>query len=400
MTPTPLSRRIVLWPWQLPDLGPLTPVAVANPAIETVWVREGEELRPRSPQDAHAAGSVEGVDLILRVIMSVPEGLAKPGEVLAPRATEGDGAIALDAFPKDRIDQSDPRLIRLLDGIGIRLPSLSHLRRVRLDANGELVEVREVVLPDTTLYEVFGKEDPSVTWLDGTPWLSYVGVSDWGVTPMLARGRWVDGAWAYERVAEAQGHHDNRDVKILPVRPGGLLWRHDRVNTLPWGPKRMTWATSPDEGKSWSSSKPLMSGQADWERHHVGGGAVPFPVTLPDGRRVLASYYHGVHPEAGAVAGVYQTGLAWFDAEDPSRELGRLAEPVLPAWTNEDFAVERRKASPLSEEAFSARHGLFVIPRVVFTTGHARVGDRQWLFSGVNDLCIERAELPDLASYW
>jgi hypothetical protein len=30
---------------------------------------------------------------------------------------------------------------------------------------------------------------------------------------------------------------------------------------------------------------------------------------------------------------------------------------------------------------------------VVFTTGHVRVGADQWLYSGVNDLCIERAVL-------
>ena len=136
---------------------------------------------------------------------------------------------------------------------------------MRLGADGSLERVAEVVLPDTTAYEVFGKEDPSVTWLDGVPWLSYVGVSDWGVTPVLARGRWSNGAWSYERVAEAQGHTDNRDVKILPVRPGGKLWRHDRVNTLPWGPKRMTWATSPDGGVSWSASRLLFEGEAAWE---------------------------------------------------------------------------------------------------------------------------------------
>ncbi|MDB5100959.1 MAG: glycosidase related protein [Cyanobacteria bacterium RYN_339] len=376
-------RNIILWPWQLPDGPELRPVAVANPAIETLWVPHAA-----SPQEPHA--EVTYVDLILRVIESVPDAAAA---ILSPRAAQGSGKIVIDRFAPEDVDQSDPRLIRMRDGHGIRLPSISHLRRVRLDAAGALVMVGEVILPDTTQYEIFGKEDPSVTWLDGTPWLSYVGVSDWGVTPVLARGKQGPNGWVYERVAEAQGHHDNRDVKILPVRPGGLLWRHDRVNTQPWGPKRMTWATSPDEGKSWSSSRPLMAGRHAWERMHVGSGAVPFPCAAPDGRPALASYYHGVHPEAGAVAGCYQTGLAYFDAEAPDRELARLPEPVLTAWANDAFERERRAVCPLDEPTFQARHGLFVIPRVVFTTGHARVGQDQWLFSGVNDICIERTVL-------
>jgi predicted GH43/DUF377 family glycosyl hydrolase len=376
-----MSRRILLWPWDLPEVAPLRPVAVANPALETVWVGG----KPCSPQHAHE--KADAVDLILRVIMSLDHG----DEALSPRASIGDGQVVIDRFAKADVDQSDPRLIGHPDGL--RLPSLSHLRRVRLDAAGTLIDVGPVVLPDTTPYEVYGKEDPSVTWLDGQPWLSYVGVSDWGVTPVLARGRWEDGAWVYRRVAEAQGHHDNRDIKILPVRPGGLLWRHDRVNTLPWGPKRMTWATSPDDGVSWSASRPLLQGRFDWEARHVGSGAVPFECVAPDGTPALASYYHGVHPEPGAVAGCYQTGLALFDAAHPDRELYRSADPVLAAWHMADFLA----ACPLPEAELRARHGLFIIPRVVFTTGHTRVGDAQWLFSGVNDLAIERAELPPLA---
>lgn len=384
-------RKILLWPWQLPDGPLLRPVAVANPAVETVWVPHPASGDPIPAPPHVPADEVIWVDLILRVIESVPEGLAGPGEVLAPRAT--DAGVMIDRFRQDDVDQSDPRLIRLRSGLGIRLPSLSHLRRVRLDAAGNLVAVEDVVLPDTSPYEVFGKEDPSVTWIDHTPYLSYVGVSDWGVTPVLARGAWRNGGWGYERVALAQGHHDNRDIKILPVRPGGLLWRHDRVNTLPWGPKRMTWATSPDGGKSWSASLPLLEGRAAWERHHVGSGAVPFPTQAPDGRPALASYYHGVHPEEGAVAGCYQTGLAYFDLEAPNKELWRSPDPVLTAWATAAFQRERQAACPLDEATFQARHGLFVIPRVVFTTGHLRAGAEQWLYSGVNDICIERAVL-------
>lgn len=393
------ERAIILWPWQLPD-GPgesLRPVAVANPALETVWVRgtSGEPV-PASPQGAYADGEVVGFDLIVRVICSLKPDARQAGHVASPRAPLGLGAIVIDHFPAADVDISDPRLVVMKTSVGIRLPSISHLLRVRFDAQGVFQGAGAVLLPDTTRYEVSGKEDPSVTWLEGVPWLSYVGVSDWGITPVLAQGRFEHGAWVYTRVSDAQGHHDNRDVKILPVIVNGLLWRHDRVNTLPWGPKRMTWATSPDGGRSWSASRPLLEGRFAWERSHVGAGAVPFLGAGPAGEPVLASYYHGVHKRADAVAGVYQTGLALFDAAAPDVLLGRLAEPVLTAWSDTDFRRARCAASPLVETAFQAAHGLFVIPSVVFTTGHTRVGSRQWLFSGVNDFCIERADLPAL----
>ena len=396
------SRRVVLWPWQLPaGPGPgLVPVAVANPALESVWVRDaatGVE-RPASPQAVHDPARVVGFDLVVRVIASVAEDGLRQGHRASPRAVVGQDRVEVDHFPAAEVDVSDPRLIVPRAGFGIRLPSLSHLRRVRLACDGSFVAAGAIVLPETGPYEVYGQEDPSVTWLEGAPWLSYVGVSDWGITPMLARGRWEGGAWVYGEAAP-QGHHDNRDVKILPVRPGGLLWRHDRVNTLPWGPKRMTWATSPDEGRSWTASRPLMAGRFAWERHHVGAGAVPFPCEGPGGVPALASYYHGVHPRPDAVAGVYQTWLALFDAAAPDRELARLEAPVLEAWSDDAFHEARRAACGLSEDAFAARHGAFVIPAVVFTTGHTRLGDRELLFSGVNDFCIELAELPALAAY-
>jgi predicted GH43/DUF377 family glycosyl hydrolase len=391
-----IARRVVLWPWQIPPANDgLQVVAVANPALETVWVQGPDGApSPASPQDSH--GTVVGYDLIVRVIESIPAEARREGYAMSPRAPLGEGAIAIDAWPLAEVDVRDPRLVVMKNGRGIRLPSISHLRRVRLGADGSFLEAGPVVLPETGRYEVSGKEDPSVTWMDGKPYLSYVGVSDWGITPVLARGEWVGDRWVYQRIAEAQGHHDNRDVKILPVRPQGKLWRHDRVNTLPWGPKRMTWATSPDGGISWSGSAPLLEGRFEWERNHVGAGAVPFQAVGPKGEPVLASYYHGVRPHPEAVAGVYQTGLALFDADRPDRLLGRLANPAVTAWEDADFASARRAASPLDEQAFTALHGGFVIPRVVFTTGHTRVGDRQHLFSGVNDFCIELAELPSL----
>ena len=59
-------------------------------------------------------------------------------------------------------------------------------------------------------------------------------------------------------------------------------------------------------------------------------------------------------------------------------------------------APETPAAAPMDEAAFAARHGLFVVPRVVFTTGCVRLNDAQWLFSGVNDFAIERARLGPL----
>ncbi len=69
-----MTRRVVLWPWQLPAGPALVVVAVANPALESVWLRDPETgaERPASPQDVHDPAWVTGYDLVVRVIASVP----------------------------------------------------------------------------------------------------------------------------------------------------------------------------------------------------------------------------------------------------------------------------------------------------------------------------------------
>ncbi|MBC7728976.1 MAG: hypothetical protein H7242_15450, partial [Microbacteriaceae bacterium] len=103
-----LDRTIVLWPWQLPEGPELLPVAVANPAIESVWVRDAApgETRPCSPHGTYDADAVVGVDLILRVICTLRDSLQQPGKVGAPRATVGSGAVAIDYFRREDVDQS------------------------------------------------------------------------------------------------------------------------------------------------------------------------------------------------------------------------------------------------------------------------------------------------------
>jgi predicted GH43/DUF377 family glycosyl hydrolase len=404
-TPPPVwlrRREIVLWPWQVTPSGAhgLGVVAVANPALEAVLLQESPD-RPivaADPHQAYTAEHVVGFQLILRVIEAPPPGSAPEGRAASPRMDLATQAIVIENFGADTHDTSDPRLVVPRKGQGIRLPSISHLRRVVLRRDGTLERVENVVLPDTTRFETLGKEDPSVTWLAGTPYLSFVGVSEYGITPVLAKANLQQGPFAYERVTEAMGHHDNRDVKILPIHAQGKMWRHDRPNTLPWASKRIYFAWSADDGVSWSASLPLYEGEASWEIGHIGSGVVPFVHERPDGTRLMVSFYHGVHKQAGAVAGVYQTGLACFDVDDPGRMVGRLIDPVLPTWAPEAFQAALQAVRPLGEADFKAKHGLFIVEPVVFTTGHARVGDEQILFSGVNDFCIERADLAPLES--
>ena len=52
------DRRIIVWPWDVPSgvvSDRLTTVAVANPAVESVWLRDahGAERRQDAPHERH-----------------------------------------------------------------------------------------------------------------------------------------------------------------------------------------------------------------------------------------------------------------------------------------------------------------------------------------------------------
>lgn len=291
------------------------------------------------------------------------------------------------------------------------------LARVVLDGGEPVgVERRGVVLEPANRWERgarnAGTEDPRTTWLPdlGLHVMTYVAYGPLGPRTALAVSADL---CSWRRLGPLQFRHDpaldvdlnlypNKDVVLFPEvvpGPGGepsyaLLHRP----TWDLGLVREGEGLWPPSGIAdprpavWISYAPAAAVRADltaltlqhgarevarpehpWEALKIGAG--PAPVRVPEGWLLL---HHGVtgeitDPWSTDNAVRYCAGAMLLDPEDPSRVLGRTAEPLLEPETDE----ERRGT----------------VADVVFPTAVERVGDATFVFYGMADARIGVARL-------
>ncbi len=109
----------------------------------------------------------------------------RPGFVGLPRRGR-DGVVVIDWAPEEELEQSDPRVVRCrADGL-LRLTSISHLRVLRRSADGATEWTAGTTLLPASAMEEFGLEDPRITRIDNTYWITYVAVSRYGTATALA----------------------------------------------------------------------------------------------------------------------------------------------------------------------------------------------------------------------
>jgi len=124
----------------------------------------------------------------------------------------------------------------------------------------------------------------------------------------------------------------NKNLALFPKKIGGkyaMLARVDGVNN---------YLMYSDRPTVWNNPKIIQEPKYPWEFSHVGNCGSP--LWTPEGWLVIT---HGVGPMRR-----YCLGASLFDLDDPSKEIGRLAEPLL---------------SPREEE----REGY--VPNVVYSCG-------------------------------
>lgn len=278
------------------------------------------------------------------------------------------------------------------------------------------VERRGVVLEPANRWERgarnAGTEDPRTTWLPdlGLHVMTYVAYGPLGPRTALAVSADLR---SWRRLGPLQFRHDpvldvdlnlypNKDVVLFPEvvpGPGGepsyaLLHRPTwdlglvREGEGLWPPG----GTADPRPAVWISYAPAAAVRADlaaltlqhgarevarpehpWESLKIGAG--PAPLRVPEGWLLL---HHGVtgeitDPWSTDNAVRYCAGAMLLDPDDPSRVLGRTAEPLLEPQTDD----ERRGT----------------VADVVFPTAVERVGDATFVFYGMADARIGVARL-------
>ena len=299
--------------------------------------------------------------LLLRVAEAPDE---PSGKVAAPFYNPDTGTLEVKHFTRGAtgVDTSDPR-VTVVDG-KTWLTSISHLRLAR-SSDGIDFEIDPApAMTAATPYETFGLEDPRITRIDDTCWINYTAVSPWGISTALASTKDFI-TYARHGIIFAP---PNRDVTIFPEKIAGRYVALHRPM-----------AAEPGENAIWSASSPNLTDWGDhqyvaaarpgqWDDLKIGGGAVPFRVQTGTHDGWLA-VYHGVT----ASPPTYSLGAILLDAENPSRVLGRSAEPIL------------------QPEADYERHGFY--DGVVFSCGLIVEDDLVRIYYGAADGVMAVADL-------
>lgn len=254
-------------------------------------------------------------------------------------------------------DLSDPRLI--ITPEQTYLTSISHLRLARsTDGINFKIEDTPAIFPAND-YETFGIEDPRITLINDTYYITYVAVCPSGVTTCLASTKDFS---SFERHGVIFCP-ENKDVVLLPEKIRGSYYALHRPDSPLFGKHDIWIAESPDLC-CWGNHRYLMGLQAGcWDELKIGASAVPFKID-----RGWLEIYHGVDR-----SNRYCLGAVLLDKDEPWKVVARSESPVLEPQA--DYEIE----------------GFF--GNVVFSCGLLCENDKLKIYYGVADTAVCYAEV-------
>jgi len=156
-------------------------------------------------------------------------------------------------------------------------------------------------------YEEYGVEDPHITPLEGTYYITYSAYSKHGVRIGLAK---TDDFQSVERIAFIT-QADYRNTVIFPEKINDRYARLDRPHSdiSPWS----IWISFSKDLHHWGDSQIVMKPVTyHWDEMKIGPGAPPIRT-----ERGWLSIYHGVFPTMDGC--VYRLGVALHRLDDPSQ---------------------------------------------------------------------------------
>lgn len=174
--------------------------------------------------------------------------------------------------------------------------------------------------------ERYGVEDPRITPLGDTFYITYVGFSEHDCVTLLAETRDFR---SFRRVA-ILGLPENKDVVLFPEKIGGCYAKLDRPMTQTSRRGEMWISFSPDL-IHWGNPRPVMSARPDrWDSFKIGAGAPPIKTEAG-----WLEIYHGV--KMTAAGALYRLGVVLLDLEQPWKVIGRADEAILSPALPMDF---------------------------------------------------------------
>lgn len=206
--------------------------------------------------------------------------------------------------------------------------------------------------------EVWGVEDPRLTWIEGAYHMLYTAWSPLGIQVAMASSR---NFFSWERHGIVLPGPDNKDAAIFPEKVGGRYVMFHRIPPS-------IWLAYSDDMIHWGDYQKILDPRpGHWDGLKLGAGGPPIKT-----EHGWLAIYHGVDPDKH-----YRLGAVLLDLEDPTKVVN---------WPS---------AAILEPEESWERVG--DVPNVVFTNGTARLGDRYFVYYGGADRVIAVAT-ADVAS--
>lgn len=330
-------------------------------------------LRPGDVQPSHEHLEVVGTfnpgaiavgdEVVLLVRVAERPCEKRAGFTGLPRR-DADARVVVDWVPDEELEPVDPRIVRRKrDGL-VRLTFTSHIRVFRSTDGRSISSEDAHFIPDGE-YEEFGVEDPRITRIGNTFYITYVAVSRHGAATALASTKDF-------RTFDRHGIifcPENKDVVLFPEQIGGDYVALHRPNAATPFTKPEMWLARSTDLIHWGRQEHFHGGTSTWEMGRIGAGTPP--VKTPQG---WLEIYHGTREAPGeAGVGVYSAGALLLDLDDPQRVIGRSPEPIL-----------------VPETEFE-RNGF--VPNVVFPTGIVERGDTYLVYYGAADTATAVVEL-------
>ncbi|MCO8122320.1 glycoside hydrolase family 130 protein [Stieleria sp. TO1_6] len=280
------------------------------------------------------------------------------GSTPLPRWTTNQ-ETTVDWVCNDDLHLIDARVVALKKSGDRRLTSISHFQLFRKskldDAAWEFVAA---LLPEGSAEE-YGIEDPRITKIDDTYWITYVAVSRSGVaTALMSSTDFV--TFHRHGIIFAS---ENKDVVLFPQRIAGAYVALHRPNPNSQFSSPQIWIARSPDLIHWGGHEVVLGGRCAWEGDRVGSGTPP--ILIDDGWLTL---YHGSASSTTAgTVGRYVAGAVLLDRDDPSRVLARSSEPIM---------------QPTIDYETSG-----FVPNVIFPTAMLDFGDDLHVFYGAADTC-------------
>jgi predicted GH43/DUF377 family glycosyl hydrolase len=197
------------------------------------------------------------------------------------------------------------------------LTTISHLRIARsTDGINFDVDSHPTIRPERST-ELFGIEDPRITQMGSTYWVTYKAVSPLGVAAGLAC---TDDFERFEPRGEIFGP-GTTNVVIFPKMFDDEYVAWLRPSPGPIGSPGVWAARSPDlDLRYWGRFHPVFSPRPGmWDCSRVGPGGPP--IETDEGWLAI---YHGTDQSDS-----YRLGVVLIDQDDPTRVRARSSRPIL-----------------------------------------------------------------------